>query len=353
MLPPEYAKGRWQHRLDDGRVQCDLCPRHCRLHDGQRAFCFVRERRGDDIYRSSGFCIDPIEKKPLFHFYPGSSVLSFGTAGCNLGCKFCQNWDISKAREVEKLASRATPERIAEVAAEQGCTSVAFTYNDPVIFAEFAIDTALACRERGIRSVAVTAGYIDAVARGDFFSVMDASNVDLKAFSEGFYEKLCFARLGPVLETLAYLHLETRVWFEVTTLLIPGHNDSTAEIDLLARWFMDNLGPDVPLHFTAFHPDYRLTDVQRTPAETCLRACRQARSHGLRYVYAGNIRGGDAECTDCPACGARLVERDGYAIGSYALEGGRCAACGAEIPGRFAERGHGRWGRRRLSLQIE
>jgi len=357
MAEPADELGRFQHALDDGRIQCDLCPRACRLHDGQRAFCFVRERRGADIYltsygRASGFCVDPIEKKPLFHFYPGSSVLSFGTAGCNLGCKFCQNWDISKARAVEKLSAVASPERVAAAAVERGCASVAFTYNDPVIFAEYAIDSAHACRERGIRSVAVTAGYITARARGEFFAAMDAANVDLKAFTEGFYEKLCFARLGPVLETLEYLRHETQVWFEVTTLLIPGLNDAEAEIDQLSAWFFEHLGPDVPLHFTAFHPDYRLTDVPRTPAETCLRARRQALSHGLRYVYAGNIRGGDAECSDCPSCGARLVTRDWYQLGAYALRGDACAQCGTRIPGRFASEGPGVWGRRRLRVAL-
>jgi pyruvate formate lyase activating enzyme len=357
MAEPADELGRFQHTLEDGRVQCDLCPRACRLHDGQRAFCFVRERRGADIYltsygRASGFCVDPIEKKPLFHFYPGSSVLSFGTAGCNLGCKFCQNWDISKARQVEKLSALATPLRVAAAAAERGCASVAFTYNDPVIFAEYAIDSALACRERGIRSVAVTAGYITSRAREEFFRVMDAANVDLKAFTEGFYEKLCFARLGPVLETLEYLRHETRVWFEVTTLLIPGLNDSEAEIDRLSAWFMEHLGPDVPLHFTAFHPDYRLTEVARTPPETCLRARQQARAHGLRYVYAGNIRGGDAECTDCPTCQTRLVARDWYELGAYTLNGDACAACGTRIPGRFASHAPGAWGRRRLRVAL-
>jgi pyruvate formate lyase activating enzyme len=357
MAEPADEPGRFQHALDDGRIQCDLCPRACRLHDGQRAFCFVRERRGATLYltsygRASGFCVDPIEKKPLFHFYPGSSVLSFGTAGCNLGCKFCQNWDISKAREVEKLSATASPERVAAAALENGCTSVAFTYNDPVIFAEYAIDSALACRERGVRSVAVTAGYITARARPEFFAAMDAANVDLKAFTEGFYEKLCFARLGPVLETLEYLRHETRVWFEVTTLLIPGLNDSEAEIDRLSAWLVEHLGPDVPLHFTAFHPDYRLTDVQRTPVETCLRARRQARAHGLRYVYVGNVHAGDAESTDCASCGARLVTRDWHRLGSYAVRAGACAHCGAELPGRFSSDGPGAWGRRRLPVAI-
>ena len=350
--------GRFQHALPDGRIQCDLCPRACRLHEGQRAFCFVRERRGDTIWLSSygvasGFCVDPIEKKPLFHFYPGTSVLSFGTAGCNLGCKLCQNWDISKAREVERLSDRATPERIARAAKEAGSESVAFTYNDPVIFAEFAIDTALACRELGIRTVAVTAGYVTESARREFFAPMDAANVDLKAFTEGFYEKLCFARLGPVLDTLVWLKRETDVWFEVTTLLIPGLNDSVEEIERLATWFARELGPDVPLHFTAFHPDFRLLDRPPTPPETCFRAREQALAHGLRFVYAGNVHGTHEQSTRCPACDALLVERDWYRLGRYGLEGNACAACGATIPGRFPNAAPGTWGRRRLRVAID
>jgi pyruvate formate lyase activating enzyme len=349
--------GRFQHVLPDGRIQCDVCPRACRLHDGQRAFCFVRERRGDTIWLSSyglasGFCVDPIEKKPLFHFHPGTSVLSFGTAGCNLGCKFCQNWDISKAREIERLSDSASPEHIARAAKEAGCASVAFTYNDPVIFAEFAIDTALACREAGIRTVAVTAGYVTEAARGAFFEPMDAANVDLKAFTDGFYEKLCFAKLAPVLDTLIYLKRETNVWFEVTTLLIPGLNDSVEEVDRLSEWFARQLGPDVPLHFSAFHPDFRLRDRPATPPETCFRARDQALAHGLRFVYAGNVHGTREQSTYCAGCGALLVERDWYNLGRYELDGDACKACGASVPGRFPNAPPGRWGRRRLRVSL-
>ena len=262
-------RGRWWHPLPDGRLECRLCPRFCKLNEGQRGFCFVRKRFDNQIVlttygRSSGFCIDPIEKKPLNHFLPGTSVLSFGTAGCNLGCRFCQNWDISKAREWDKLADAASPEDIAREARRLGCRSVAFTYNDPVIFAEYAIDVAQACREHGIRAVAVTAGYITPEARPDFYQQMDAANVDLKAFSDDFYRRLCFARLAPVLETLKFLK-ETDVWFEVTTLLIPDENDSDAEIHRAAEWFAENLGPDVPWHFTAFHPDFKMLNKPRTP----------------------------------------------------------------------------------------
>src|SRR6186713_85459 len=325
LAPSPPRRGRWQHQLADGRVQCDLCPRHCRLRPGQRAFCFVRERRGDEIVlsaygRATGFCIDPIEKKPLNHFFPGTSVLSFGTAGCNLGCKFCQNWDISKAREVEALSEVASPQQIAEAARDAGCHSVAFTYNDPVIFAEYAIDTAVACRALGIRTVAVTAGYVTRQARAEFFEVFDAVNVDLKAFTQTFYAKLCFAELQPVLETLEYLRHETSVWFEVTTLLIPEHNDSREEVDRLCDWFAQKLGVDIPLHFSAFHPDYRMQDLPRTPAETLSRAREQAKSHGLRHVYTGNVHDAQGQSTYCAACSGLLIERDWYRIGAYHLE---------------------------------
>ncbi|MBI3205062.1 MAG: AmmeMemoRadiSam system radical SAM enzyme [Myxococcales bacterium] len=353
-----YVRGRWQHALGDGRIQCDLCPRLCRLHDGQRAFCFVRERVGDAIYlssygRATGFCIDPIEKKPLHHFHPGTSVLSFGTAGCNLGCKFCQNWDISKAKEIEKLSDRASPAEVAEAAKREGCKSVAFTYNDPVIFAEYAIDCANECRARGIETVAVTAGYITPEARRDFFSVMSAVNVDLKAFDPEFYRKLCNAELAPVLDTLTWLRHETNVWVEVTTLLIPGHNDSIEEVDRLCTWFVKELGPDVPLHFSAFHPDFKLLDVPPTPPATCQRAREQALAHGIRYVYSGNIEDVAGGSTRCPGCHALLIERDWYELLAYRLKGNHCVECGAEIAGRFSAEGvQNAWGRRRQRVVI-
>ncbi len=352
------APGRWHHRLDDGRLQCDLCPRGCRLKDGQRAFCFVRERAGDDIVltsygRASGFCVDPIEKKPLNHFLPGSPVLSFGTAGCNLGCRFCQNWDISKARATDRLSDIATPEGIAQAAVDNGCKSVAFTYNDPVIFAEYAIDTATACRAAGVHPVAVTAGYITPEARGPFFSAMDAVNIDLKAFTDRFYKKLCFAALEPILETLAFVHHETDAWLEITTLLIPGQNDSEEEIARLCEWVLAELGPDVPLHFTRFHPDYELLDVAPTPAATCERARRQAMERGLRYVYTGNIRDPRGQSTYCHSCASLLIERDGYSLGTYAIVDDSCRTCGAPVAGVFDAGGPGRWGARRLPVIVE
>ena len=349
--------GRYWHRLDDGRIQCDLCPRDCRLHEGQRGACFVRQRVGDAMVlstygRSSGFCIDPIEKKPLNQFFPGSSVLSFGTAGCNLACKFCQNWDISKSRELDTLMDEASPLTIAAVAKADGCRSVAFTYNDPVIFAEYAMDTADACRELGIQAVAVTAGYIGTEARRDFYAKMDAANVDLKGFTDEFYVKLCGARLQPVLDTLVYLRHETDVWTEITTLLIPGKNDSDAEIEAECRWIMRELGPDVPLHFTAFHPDYKLTDLAHTPPATLSRARKIALAEGLHYVYTGNTHDREGGTTFCPGCAKPVIVRDWYEILSYTLTPeGRCRHCDTTLAGRYERFGRP-WGRRRVPVHI-
>jgi len=333
---------RWWHALPDGRLQCDLCPRECRLHEGQKGFCFVRERRDDTMLltawgRSSGFAVDPIEKKPLAHFFPGSSVLSFGTAGCNLGCRFCQNWDISKAREWHDTCRETTPEIIAAAAVHEGCASVAFTYNDPTIWAEWAMDVAAACRERGVKTVAVTAGYITAEPRRDMYARMDAANVDLKAFTESFYERLCFAHLQPVLETLEYLVKETPVWVEVTTLLIPGQNDSEDKVARLSDWLVEHLGPDVPLHFSAFHPDFKMRDVPPTPLSTLQRARAQALAAGLHHVYTGNVHDSEGDTTFCAGCGAALIRRDWYQLLEYRLGAdGCCPDCGTRLAGHFA-----------------
>jgi pyruvate formate lyase activating enzyme len=356
-IEPGVVRGRWWHALADGRIQCDLCPRLCKLQEGQRGFCFVRQVRDGGVVltsygRASGFCIDPIEKKPLNHFLPGTSVLSFGTAGCNLGCRFCQNWDISKARESDRLQDWASPEAVAKAAADAGCRSVAFTYNDPVIFAEYAIDCAQAAHERGLKTVAVTAGYVNPEARRDFYAHMDAANVDLKAFTDQFYHKLCFAELAPVLDTLCWLRHETQVWFEVTTLLIPGQNDSEDEVARLSDWFVGKLGPEVPLHFTAFHPDFKMTDLPATPASTLRRARKQALAAGLRHVYTGNVHDPAGQSTRCVSCGEVVIERDGYDLGRWNLDAqGRCRACGTALAGRFeAKPGH--WGSRRQKLII-
>ena len=352
------VSGRFWHPLDDGRLQCDVCPRFCRLREGQRGLCFVRARQNHEIVlttygRSSGFCVDPIEKKPLNHFLPGTAVLSFGTAGCNLACKFCQNWDISKSREDDRMQASASPEAIAEAALETGSRSVAFTYNDPVIFLEYADDVAIACRERRVKTVAVTAGYISPEPREAFFQHMSAANVDLKAFTERFYWKVCGGHLAPVLESIEYLRHETDVWFEITNLLIPGENDAEAEIEEMTQWIMERLGPNVPLHFTAFHPDWKMTSQQNTPLQTLTRSRDIALENGLRYVYTGNVRDFKSSSTYCHACGEMLIGRDGYQLSTWNIavenERGSCGSCGMPIAGVF-DSVPGQWGGRSYAV---
>ena len=348
-------RAKWWKEKDD-RIVCDLCPRECRLNEGDRGFCFIRVRRDNEMVldsygKSTGFCIDPIEKKPLNHFLPGTPVLSFGTAGCNLGCKFCQNWDISKSREVARLSHKVMPEAIALMAKQNACRSVAYTYNDPVIWAEYAIDTAAACREHDIKSVAVTAGYINHTARREFFSAMDAANIDLKAFSEDFYFKLTSSHLKPVLDTIRYVCNETDVWVELTNLVIPRSNDETEELQRMCDWILENIGADVPLHFTAFHPDYRMKDRERTPHETLISAYDLAVNAGIKYVYVGNVHDVNRQSTYCPSCKKQIIQRDWHALGSYAIRGHSCAHCGHKIAGHFESK-PGTWGRRRQALNV-
>ncbi len=352
-----FAPTQYWHKLADQRLQCDLCPRYCKLRDGQQGLCFVRARHHDAIVlttygRSSGFCIDPIEKKPLNHFFPGTPILSFGTAGCNLTCKFCQNWDMSKSREMDTLADRASPEMLARAAAQLGCRSIAYTYNDPLIFLEYAIDVAAACRRQGIQSVAVTAGYVCEKPRHEFFSYMDAANVDLKAFSERFYHKVTGSHLQPVLETLEYIRHETDVWLETTTLLIPGENDSDQELNEMTQWVVERLGPDVPMHFSAFHPDYKMRNVPPTPPATLSRAREIAMGNGVRYAYTGNVHDAAGGSTYCHACGELLIERDWYRLNAWRLdEAGQCPRCRAPCAGRF-DRQPGTWGPKRQPVRL-
>lgn len=348
---------RYWHAVEDGRLQCDLCPRFCQLREGQRGLCFVRAREQDAIVlttygRSSGFCIDPIEKKPLNHFLPGTAVLSFGTAGCNLTCRFCQNWDISKSREVDVLADAASPDTIARAASDLGCSSVAFTYNDPVIFLEYAVDVAHACRARGIRTVAVTAGEICAEPRREFFAAMDGANVDLKAFTETFYRDVCGGSLAVVLETLQYLRHETSVWFEITNLLIPGLNDGDAELEQMTHWIVEQLGPDVPVHFTAFHPDFRMLDREPTPPATLTRARSIALAAGIHHAYTGNVRDESGGSTTCAHCGTTLIGRDRYTLTNWSLtDSGACTNCSTQLPGVF-NGPPGTWGARRQPVSL-
>jgi pyruvate formate lyase activating enzyme len=355
---PFTIRTRFWHALEDGRIQCDVCPRRCRLHEGQRGLCFIRMRARDQIVltsygRSSGFCVDPIEKKPLNHFLPGTPTFSFGTAGCNLACRFCQNWDISKSREVDTLADAASPAAIARVAGELGCRSVAFTYNDPTIFHEYAIDVAAACHERGVQTVAVTAGYVEPEPRAEFYAHMDAANVDLKAFTERFYHEICAGHVQPVLDTLVWLRRETDVWFELTTLLIPGENDSNDELHAMTKWVVETLGPDVPIHFTAFHPDWRMLDRPPTPPATLARARRIALGNGVRYAYTGNVRDLEGGTTFCHHCREPLIERDGYDLRRYRLTpGAACPRCGTRCAGVF-EAEPGTWGSRRQVVRMK
>jgi pyruvate formate lyase activating enzyme len=349
---------KYWHKLSSGRVQCDLCPRGCKLDEGERGFCFVRMRHNDEVVlttygRSSGFCVDPVEKKPLNHFLPGTPILSFGTAGCNLGCKFCQNWDISKSEETDTLADAASPEQIARAAAQLGCKSVAFTYNDPVIFMEYAVDIAKACHELGILTVAVTAGEIRPEPRVEFFKYIDAANVDLKSFSDEFYQRVCDGRLRTVLETLEYLKHETEVWFEITTLLIPGENDSDCEIEELTQWVVKQLGPEVPLHFSAFHPDYKFKDHPPTPPETLRHARDIAIRNGVRYCYVGNVHDESAGSTYCHNCGHKLIGRDWYVLSDWHLSAtGDCLTCGTRCAGIFNGR-PGTWGAKRMPVRLD
>ncbi|WP_428604775.1 AmmeMemoRadiSam system radical SAM enzyme [Sedimenticola sp.] len=352
----DYPTQYW-HRIDENRVQCDLCPRECKIKEGQQGLCFVRACHGGEVVlttygRSSGFCVDPIEKKPLNHYLPGTPVFSFGTAGCNLSCRFCQNWDMSKSREMDTLADSASPAAIADRASQLGCRSVAFTYNDPVIFMEYAVDTAIACHDRGIKTVAVTAGYISPEPRVEFFKHMDAANVDLKSFSDKFYHKLTGAHLQPVLDTLVYLKEQTNVWFELTTLLIPGENDSDEELTQMSRWVVANLGPDVPMHFSAFHPDWKMMDHPPTPPATLSRARQIALSNGVHYAYTGNVHDAAGGSTWCTGCGKLLIERDWYELGEWHLTAdGHCAYCGQACPGVF-EATPGNWGARRQPVRM-
>ncbi len=352
-----YVQTKYWHELDDDRIQCDLCPRYCKLHKDQRGLCFVRQNQGDGIVlssygRSSGFAVDPIEKKPLNHFYPGTPVFSFGTAGCNLACKFCQNWDISKSREMDTLMSRAGPEAIAEKARELGCLSVAYTYNDPVIFHEYAIDTAQACRELGLKSVAVSAGYVCPEPRIEFYRHMDAANIDLKSFSERFYHKITGAHLTPVLETLEYIYHQTSVWLELTTLIIPGENDSVEELEAMTQWVVSNLGRDAPMHFSAFHPDWKMRDKPRTTLESLLKAREIAIKNGVQYAYVGNVHYKSADSTFCHQCGELLIGRDWYQLSEWRLdEQGCCLHCGTPCAGQFNPK-PGDWGAKRLGVRM-
>ena len=332
--------GRWQEPLGDKRVQCTLCPRYCKIPEGKSGFCYVRKNINGNIYniaygRPTGFAVDPIEKKPLFHFLPGSTVLSFGAAGCNLGCKFCQNWHISKVKIDDANALEATPDQVIELAKKNNCPSIAFTYNDPTIWAEYAMDISILAKQEGIKSVWVTAGYITPEARVEAYANVDAANIDLKAFSQEFYGKITLSKLEPVLDTISWLKNETDVWIEITNLVIPTLNDGDDEFKKMVDWILENLGPESPLHFTAFHPDFKLKDLPRTNPNTLNRARDIAIKAGLKYCYVGNVFDIESSTTYCPECNADLIKRNWHDVLSMDIKNGGCPSCGTKIAGVF------------------
>ncbi len=336
----EMHEARWWEKQEDNRVLCTLCPRYCNIPPGKVGFCFVRKNVEGKLVTTAyghptGFAVDPIEKKPLNHFYPGTNILSFGTAGCNLGCKFCQNWTMSKARLDEMNALSVSPEEVVRLAQKYNCPSIAFTYNDPIIFAEYVIDIARLAREVGIKTVMVTNGYVDKNARQEVFEFIDGANVDLKAFTERFYVELTNAHLQPVLDTLEWLKKETNVWIEITTLLIPGENDSEDEIKQMCEWILHNLGDDVPLHFTAFHPDFKMLNYPPTPYSTLKKAREIALQTGIKYCYTGNVSDPQGQTTYCPNCGHELIKRNWYHVQIQGLKNGKCEKCGTQIAGRW------------------
>ncbi|MHB1687092.1 MAG: AmmeMemoRadiSam system radical SAM enzyme [Ignavibacteriaceae bacterium] len=341
MQTDEIKLAKWWQPVENGKILCTLCPRYCKIGEGQPGFCYIRQNYGGKLYttgygKPSGFAIDPIEKKPLNHFYPGTSVLSFGTAGCNLGCKFCQNWSISKAKLDEVNSLTASPESVVALAKKYNAPSIAFTYNDPTIFGEYVIDIAEIARAEGIKTVMVTAGYIDKEARKEIYKNIDAANVDLKGFTERFYYKLTFSHLNDVLDTLVWLKNETNVWFEITTLLIPDENDSPDEIKLESDWILQNLGDSVPLHFTAFHPDFRMMDKEPTPEKTLMTARKIALETGIKYCYTGNVHNSEGQTTYCYNCKAPLIIRDWHSVISNKIHDGKCNRCGIRIDGKFS-----------------
>ena len=330
----------WQKKLSNGKIRCELCPRYCTLDSGQKGFCFIRENIDGEIKLTAygkplGFAIDPIEKKPLFHFLPGTEILSFGTAGCNLGCKFCQNWTMSKAKRDYEISQTVYPEHVVALAKKYRVPSIAYTYNEPIIFGEYVIDISRIAREENIKNVMVTAGYIMPEARKDVFKYIDAANVDLKGFSEEFYRKYTLSHLEPVLDTLKWIKNETAIWLEITTLLIPGANDSYDELKAECDWIVENLGDEVPLHFTAFHPDFKMRDVPATSYETLAKAKKIAEKSGIKYCYLGNVSDTKSQTTFCPHCGTPLIKRNWHSVYEYRLDGNRCPVCGTEISGVF------------------
>ena len=333
-------EARYYEKLPESRVKCVLCPRECTVADMERGGCGVRENH-QGIYRTlvySRVCslnIDPIEKKPLFHYLPGTTALSLATAGCNIECKFCQNWEISQFRPEEVRAAYLPPEAIAEAAKKQNTPTIAYTYSEPVIFYEYMFDTAKAGHKLGIKSVMISNGYIQEKPLRELCSHLDAVKIDFKGYTENFYKEYCGGELKPVLNTLKLLK-EIGIWFEMVDLIVPTLNDSEKEIDEMTKWIMDNLGPDVPLHFTRFHPAYKIKNLPSTPLKTIERCYDIATKNGLHYVYIGNIPGHKGEKTFCPNCKTLLIDRIGFYIQSNKIKDNKCPSCQTKIPGKWS-----------------
>ncbi len=339
VTPEDYPlhEASWYKKLDGGRVECKLCPNECRVADAERGTCGARENRGGTYYtlvygRACAVHIDPVEKKPFFHVLPGSQALSYATAGCNVECKFCQNWEISQFRPEQVRSVWLPPAALVAAAENNGVPLVAATYSEPSIFWEYVRDVSRAARGRPVRSLVVSNGFIEKKPLEEVLPLLAAYKVDLKSFRESFYEKEIRGKLKPVLDTLTTIKA-AGTWLEIVVLIIPTLNDSEAEITDLCRWVKANLGPEVPVHFTRFHPTYRLKNLPPTPVPTLDRAWKIGRAEGLHFVYVGNVPGHPGESTYCPGCGARLIHRVGYEIVSNRLRRGHCPDCGRKIPG--------------------
>ena len=334
---PFLREAQFYEKLPHKKIKCKLCPRECVIDDRERGYCGVRENRGGIYYTlvHSRVCtahIDPIEKKPFFHFHPGTIALSVATAGCNVNCKMCQNWEISQVRPEQVRANYMPPRDLAGLARQNNCPTIAYTYSEPVVFYEYMADAAEAGRAAGIKSAAVSGGFIQQEPLKKLCRLVDAVKVDLKGFTEKFYKEVVNGELKPVLDCLVTLRKQG-MWSEIVYLVIPTLNDTDPEFKALARWVKSELGPDVPLHFSRFHPEYLLKNLPPTPLETLERALNIARGEGLHYVYLGNVPGHEAENTYCPKCRRVVVERLGFTVNAVNLAGGKCKNCRQEIPG--------------------
>lgn len=337
MNTAQLVEARYYEKLPNRKIKCLLCPRTCVIDDLERGYCGVRENR-DGVYYTLVYgkpCtlhVDPIEKKPLFHFLPGSEALSIATAGCNVFCKFCQNWEISQSRPEQLPSLDFPPAKLVALTHEKKCPVIAFTYNEPVVFTEYMYDIAEKARGIGVHTAMISNGYIQTKPLKDLCRVLSAVKIDLKAFSERFYKELVSGQLQPVLDSLILLKQE-KIWLEIVYLVIPGQNDDPNELSSLCKWIYKELGSGVPLHFTRFYPQYRLTNVPATPLQTLHKARKIAQDAGLQFVYSGNVPGDPGENTYCSQCSELLIKRMGYAIVENKIMSGQCPKCHTPIPG--------------------